>query len=299
MSTTFLLLMLATAIHFAMGFSIASFEESIVNPLFPSHEIPVYVYYPSFARNTTAWPTIVFAHGFECESKCYARGTLNQTQFAIDQRYTLQWLNTVVNNNESSPLYGSVDTTRSMAAGHSEGGGASILSVGSAYVDRLFDAKYRFNSVFVMAPCGQSGDSVMEAAQRLSVATFVFSATMDCICPSEESKRLYYAIPSSTCAYFSDVSNGTHCKWMNPRHSLATACQDLEVEICKVLRPHGHQTISERHQIAIGIEYINLFLSATIDNQQDFTKIAIDLNTAKSKGHMTDIQVADSCLKML
>eukprot|EP01083_Nonionella_stella_P309241 1094422_1 len=175
--------------------------------------------------------------------------------------------------------------------------------LGSAYVDRLFDAKYRFNSVFVMAPCGQSGDSVMEAAQRLSVATFVFSATMDCICPSEESKRLYYAIPSSTCAYFSDVSNGTHCKWMNPRHSLATACQDLEVEICKVLRPHTHQTISERHQIAIGIEYINLFLSATIgdnsNNQQDFTKIAIDLNTAKSKGHMTDIQVADSCLKML
>eukprot|EP01083_Nonionella_stella_P066535 175271_1 len=305
-----------------MGFDISSFEDTIINPLFPSHEIPVYVYYPSVAHNATLWPTIVFGHGFDCQSQwyswlyrdlvpngvivayvnSYARGPFNQTQFAIDQRYTLQWLNTVVNNNKSSPLYGSIDTTQSMAAGHSEGGGASILSAGSVYVDGLFHGKNRFNSVFVMAPCGQfSGDSVVDAAQRLSVPTFVFTATMDCICPPKESKRLYNAIPSSTCTILADVTNGTHCKWMNPSGPLASACHELEVGLCKVMRRNGSETILERHQIWFGVEYINLFLSATINDnsKQYFTEIAIDLKAAQRQGHMNDIQVADSCDTML
>eukprot|EP01083_Nonionella_stella_P232447 819969_1 len=311
-------LILAALIDSSLSANIGSFTSTIINPSFPAHSIPVFVYYPQPTSSKDPLPTIVFAHGFECSAteytwvyedivplgyivayiNSYTGHIFNQTQFAIDQRYTLEWLNTVVNNNKSSPLYGVIDTTKSLAAGHSEGGGTCLTSSGSPYVNSLF--KYKFNSIFVMAPCGQDG--TVESAQQIKIPTFAFTGTMDCACPSEEAKHLIDAIPSSTCKYYIDVTNGTHCHWMNPELVVAVACEEGEDLLCKVLRPNKNVTISEKKQLQIGSKYMQLFLNATIkdngQNQQDFSKIATDLNSDKSNGVMSEVQISEGCSNM-
>ena len=103
-------LFLQISMHFVYGgYKIGSFDETIINPSFPNHEIPVLVYYPTETGHV--WPTIIFAHGFEAEAtwydwiyrdmvplgfivayiNSYPRGPLNGTQFAIDQRYNKQF----------------------------------------------------------------------------------------------------------------------------------------------------------------------------------------------------------------
>ena len=308
-------------------YDIGHFDDTIINPLFPSHSIPVYVYYPiassSDSSNTykdTTFPSIVFGHGYQCDAAWYSwiyqdivglgyivayidsyapPSPLNQTQFAIDQRYTLQWLNTIVNNNKSSPLYSKINTDKSMASGHSEGGGASILGNGSEYINKLFDNKYNFNSIFTLAPCGQGSADTALAAQNVNIPVFVFTGTMDCICPSEEAYHLFNNINgNNVCKYYGDVINGTHCGWLSDDFFEKT-CSDIEKDLCQELhRNEEIEFLSDKEQTNIASEYMQLFLIATIVNdnsKNDFENITNQLNNDKNSGKMSKVVVSETC----
>eukprot|EP00484_Ammonia_sp_Unknown_P010471 CAMPEP_0197077666 /NCGR_PEP_ID=MMETSP1384-20130603/212736_1 /TAXON_ID=29189 /ORGANISM="Ammonia sp." /LENGTH=337 /DNA_ID=CAMNT_0042516531 /DNA_START=18 /DNA_END=1032 /DNA_ORIENTATION=- len=317
------------------AYKVEMFNETIVNPDFPTHDIPVYVYYPVTSNKSMTFPTIVFAHGFECEASYYGwihqdiaplgfivayinsypSGALNQTQFAIDQRYTLQWLNTVEtptaprqstikwtppnHTDSSSPIYHQVDTTKSMASGHSEGGGASFMAMGDAYINQLFAGKYTFNSIFTMAPCGQLNTA--QNAQNIphSIPIFVFTGTMDCICPSPEPRRLYDNVPKENCKYYADVTNATHCHWMNAPMVKEEACTAAETDICAFMYPNRNMTIPLQEQLNIASEYMQLFLTATItDNGQNsnaFKQILTDLEKDKQSGEINIVLSTNAC----
>ena len=49
--------------------------------------------------------------------------------YAAGQRYTLDWLLDSCNNNVSCPLYQQINPKTSIAAGHSAGGGATLMSI--------------------------------------------------------------------------------------------------------------------------------------------------------------------------
>eukprot|EP01084_Bolivina_argentea_P320741 556561_1 len=298
------------------SYKIGHFDETIINPTFPSHEIPVYLYYPITSNTTITFPTIIFAHGFECDAQWYSwiykdlvplgyivallnsfpfPGHLNQTQFAIDQRYTLKWLTTTVNNNKSSPLYQHIDNTKAVAAGHSEGGGASMETNGNPYVNKLFNNKYNFSAIFTMAPCGQGNTGA--SAENVNIPVFVFTGTMDCICPEQEAHFLYEKIPDLVCKYYSDVTNATHCHWLS-ENLFDNVCADAEKDLCEVLHPNDNVTISEKEQLSIGSKYLQMFLNATVvdgNNNNDFKKISAQLNTDKNDGVMTDVIISKTC----
>ena len=305
---------------YGQKYKIGTFNESIINPDFPNHEIPVYVYYPAMTEKDagTRFPTVIFAHVFECPSSWYPRiyqdivpygyivayinsfpnSQLNQTQFAIDQRYTLKWLNTIINNDKSSPLYQMINVNKSMGAGHSEGGGASITSIGNQYINQLFDDKYLFNSLFTMAPCGQGG--TVNNAQNVpaDIPIFVFTGTMDCICPSQEADRLFKNIPNANCKYYGDVTNATHCHWLDAPLIIEEACTDGEKDLCKELHPNNNITIPLKKQLDIASQYMLLFLNATIinsDNKNDLQQITEQLNNDKAKGDISTVTVSNAC----
>eukprot|EP01084_Bolivina_argentea_P114192 203350_1 len=219
----------------AMDGSIGSFNTTIINPEVPNHKIPVFIYYSlQLESYDYSWPVIVFAHGLRAEAlwyswvykdivplgyvvayiNSYTGFTMNQTQYAIDQRYTLKWLNTIVNNNMSSPLYKKINMNKSMAVGHSEGGGASIISNGNLVINSLFNNQNTFDSIFAMAPCGIQG-AIINSIQNINIPIFLFTSTMDCICPDEEIKVFFDKLSTTNCNFFADITNGTHCHWMD------------------------------------------------------------------------------------
>ena len=300
-------------------YKIGTFNQVIINPAFPSHEIPIFVYYPIVDKTVNIkFATIVFAHGFECNALWYPwiyenivpygyivayinsfeRGAVNGTQFAIDQRYALKWLNTIVNNNKSSILYSKINTNKSMGSGHSEGGGASLKSMGSQYINDIFDNKYKFSSLFTMAPCGQNDEADDAKNIPNGVPVFAFTGTMDCICPSQEAFHLFNNIPETDCKYYADVANATHCHWLDPPFIEQDVCTDAEKDLCQELHPNNNITIPLKKQIDIATQYMLLFLNSTIINNSDHNdleKITDQLNKDKANGQMFNVIVSNAC----
>eukprot|EP01084_Bolivina_argentea_P320740 556560_1 len=302
--------------------SIGQFNTTITSTTIVNHEIPVFLYYPLDEQNDVQYPVIVFAHGLRADAlwyswlykdivplgyivayiNSYTGFTMNQTQYAIDQRYTLKWLNTIVNNNISSPMYKKINTNKSMAAGHSEGGGASIISNGNEIINNLFHNQNKFSSIFVMAPCGIQG-AIINSIHNIDIPTFVFTATMDCICPPQEIKYLYDELRATNCTFFADVSNGTHCHWMNAPEIQEIACSQVETDICVVNHPHikNITVITEQKQLSIANKYIQLFINATLttnnsNTRSNFQNIVQQLYIDQSNSEMAQVNISNySC----
>merc|ERR1712154_106153 len=100
------------------------------------------------------------------------------------------------------------------------------------------------------------------------------------ICPEQEARHLFNNIPESVCKYYVDVTNATHCHWLNA-DLITSVCADGEKDLCAVLHPNNNITISGKKQLSIGSQYMQLFLTATLvdeNNKDDFGKIANQLN---------------------
>lgn len=297
-------------------YEIGNYTANITNPDFPDHSIPVSVYYPIHRNETELYPVIVFAHGFLCPSAWYTwvykditpmgyivayidsftGYDMNETQFAIDQRYTLKWFHTVVHYDKSSPLFGRIARDQAVAAGQSEGGGAAFTQAGNPEIDALFDHKFRFNSIFTMAPCGKGGVTAA-AAPNVNIPVFVFTGTMDCICPSEEAHRLYFKLPGDTCAFYADLLGGTHCQWLNAKLIDELACIEGEKLLCDILHPHSNDSIKWQEQLHYGSQYMLYFLDFTFGHETNkghaLGSIVSQLNEDLEDGLMKEIRVGN------
>eukprot|EP00483_Globobulimina_turgida_P005917 UN05927 len=144
-----------------------------------------------------------------------------------------------------------------------------------------------------MAPCGQGNTASW--SENVDIPVFIFTGTMDCICPEQEAHYLFAKIPDTVCKYYSDVTNATHCHWLNAPYPIESACVDGEEEMCKALHPNNNVTITEKEQLSIGSQYLQMFLTATIidnNNNNDFHKISNQLNVDKNNGQISDVIIS-------
>eukprot|EP01084_Bolivina_argentea_P230814 389391_1 len=180
-------------------YGVKTFSTTIVNTEANNHEIPITIHYPS-ANVNEQYPVMVFYHGWECMITWYdfiwqtlvplglivampndytASNATNENECAVTQRYTLDWIKQC-NTNPSCPLYQLV-SDKSIAIGHSMGGGVTFLSSSSNYsLQQTF--KYSFDAAFTFAGCGDAND-IIQAVKYIDIPIFIFTASHDCMCP--------------------------------------------------------------------------------------------------------------------
>lgn len=186
------------------------------------------IYYPSnSAGNNVAiasseFPVIVFGHGFAMQVGAYPNfwneyvpqgyimvfpttegGTIfpppDHGAFGEDLQFLVNRMQ-AEGQNAGSPFYQAV-SDRSAIMGHSMGGGASFLaSSGFTNVD----------CVVGLAPA-ETDPSAISAAVNITAPVLVFSGTSDGVTPSAEHHIPIYNAAGSSCKYFVNIENGSHC----------------------------------------------------------------------------------------
>eukprot|EP01084_Bolivina_argentea_P218033 370077_1 len=293
------------SIHSNGQYDINTWNTTIINTA-NNHKIPLTIHYPSNTNQT--YPLMIFYHGWECMNTWYdfiwqslvpkgliiampndytENNTTNENKCAISQRYTLDWIKKSCNINKSCPLYNIVGN-KSIAIGHSMGGGTTFLSSSSNYsLGQNFE--YSFDAAFTLSGCGDTTD-ILQAIKYIDIPIFVFTATHDCMCPPETTAIPYYnTLPNNTCRFLADITNGSHCGFMNAPQVHQDACNVFDVSACPT---HNHKNIALQTQIDIVMQYLTSFVNATMNddnNEQDFQRIGMQLQKDEVQGVMTVI----------
>jgi len=143
---------------------------------------------------------------------------------ARDQAFVLEYLRDQSTNNKQSPVYGLIGTV-SAAMGHSEGGVTSLIAADPNLLDHKY--KYNFTTVVDLSGCfGGFGDDYI-AAKHDNVPILFITGDHDCICPAANSYYLWTVSPS-TCKIFTNIMNGSHCRFADPGPVNGFFCFDLE-----------------------------------------------------------------------
>ena len=143
-----------------------------------------------------AWGPRLASHGFVAITINTTNLLADPTQRSTEQRQALTY---VVNqgNTASSPIFGLVDGERTGVAGHSMGGGASLLSV---LADPSIDA------AMPLAPWNISSNF-----QGITSPTLVVACQADTIAAvNTMASPMYNSIPATTKKMYISVTNGDH-----------------------------------------------------------------------------------------
>jgi triacylglycerol lipase len=143
-----------------------------------------------------AWGPRLASHGFVVVTINTTSLIADPTQRSIEQRQALTY---VVNqgNTPSSPIFGLVDGNRTGVAGHSMGGGASLIS---AQADPSIDA------VMPLAPWNLGSNF-----QGITSPTLVLACQADGVAaPNTMASPMYNSIPATTTKMYISVTNGDH-----------------------------------------------------------------------------------------
>ena len=177
------------------------------------------------------FPVVVFGHGWLTPTSSYAYiwnslapagyivvmvdtegdAAPDQDQFARDMAFVVDSFQQE-NANPASFFYGKV-APASAAAGHSMGGGASIVSVQySANIDTV-----------VNLAAAQNSAPVIEDAALVTQPALMISGASDCVAPpSDHQIPMYQAMPS-ICKYFVSIVQGSHCQFCQNNSTCTTA----------------------------------------------------------------------------
>eukprot|EP01084_Bolivina_argentea_P056788 103874_1 len=309
------LFIIAVINHICFGdnSSIITWETEIRN-VATNHRIPLKVHYPNTTSVNNKYPIMVFNHGGDTKNTWYDfiwqnlvpqgyivampgdyEKYINDLHYAADQRYTLDYLLGNCNKNISCPLYNSIIPI-SMCSGHSEGGAASFFSIGNYPLGQTF--KYEFDAAFTLSGCTFRQNEVENAIKNITnKSIFFMGGTHDCICQPDRNTVVFFneVTDKNSCKYLADITNGTHCHFMEPPLSVRDVpCLTEEELICP---KEYHNNLEKEKQWAIVIQYMTLFLNATLNkNYDNFQMIVNKLNNDKSNGVMTDIGNAN-CIK--
>jgi dienelactone hydrolase len=143
-----------------------------------------------------AWGPRLASHGFVVVTINTTNLFADPTQRSTEQRQALTY---VVNqgNTASSPIFGLVDGNRTGVAGHSMGGGASLIS---AQADPSIDA------VMPLAPWNLGANF-----QGVTSPTLVLACQADTVAPVDTfALPMYNSIPATTKKMYISVTNGDH-----------------------------------------------------------------------------------------
>ncbi len=188
------------------------------------------IYYPSVTggdnvpiagENGTAFPLLVFGHGFVMEWGAYSNFWTNlvpqgyimafprtETDLSPDHMtfgQDIAFLVKVIQQegeNPESPFFEKVDST-SCVMGHSMGGGSSFLSI--QYNPSI--------TAIVNFAAAETNPSAIAACSSISVPALVFAGGNDCITPPVTNQLLMYNSLASPCKTMIEIDGGSHCQF--------------------------------------------------------------------------------------
>lgn len=181
-------------------------------------------------KNQTApAPAVAFAHGFGLGPGLYPVaqqlaaqhgmvvllphdwGVLPSTRnLALDQVFLLAHAVEQSKSNPSSPLYGRV-ANRTLLAGHSLGGGSSILAA-----DTDLAAGYPTPTALATMSLGTyTIPGALSSAPKISpkMPALLLTASQDCIDPPAKNSVAVFEALTSRCAFVVSVTGGSHCQY--------------------------------------------------------------------------------------
>eukprot|EP00483_Globobulimina_turgida_P007857 UN07872 len=194
-------------------YDVITWKTKIYNPTWDvfTDKIPLLIHYPKTDDKTLKFPVIVFNHGGDCKNTyydyvwqnlapqgyivampgLYEHPWISEYEYTAAQRYTLNWLRSDCNANTSCPLYGMVGN-KSIASGHSMGGGASFLSVSNFNVNETFENE--FDASFTLSGCDNRYDELITSLHNVekTKTMFIMSGSRDCICPPDRNSDVFY-----------------------------------------------------------------------------------------------------------
>jgi predicted dienelactone hydrolase len=213
---------------FTQPYNIENISLKLRDPSRGNRRIPVEIFYPVTKYSSDSvmddktgkkFPLICFGHGFVLDIENYrilldsivSKGFIiafpmtekgffpSHRSLAADLRFVLD-KSPDMGSDQSSPLYGIVDSARCLI-GHSMGGGAA------------FHAAARNTSLTSLAAITpyNTKPSAAEAAGNVSVPTLIISGAEDCITPADKHQLNIYNGSGSAKKTLITILGGTHC----------------------------------------------------------------------------------------
>ncbi|MBI1319498.1 MAG: hypothetical protein GC168_11215 [Candidatus Hydrogenedens sp.] len=235
-----------------------------------NRSIPVSVYYPAefdgadapaVTNAEEAFPVIVFGHGFLIGINFYPY----IQEALVPQGFVLVLVNTetgfpdhgafgqdlafvadamlAMNSQSGSPFEGLL-APKAGVAGHSMGGGATLLSV-----------QYSSNIGAVMPlAAADTNPSAISAAENITIPAAIVSASGDCVAPPDQHQIPMYVSLPGTNRYFISIIDGSHCQFATG----SAICNSGQI-LCL-----GRQYIAESKQQQITTDLMDEWFDATL-----------------------------------
>lgn len=236
----------------AQSFLTGTTAITFTDPARSNRQIATDIFYPAntagsgvpVATGTTAFPAVVFGHGFSLGTASYRRladslvsyGYVvampatetglapSHDNFGKDLAFVADAI-TALGSNSSSFLYQRI-SNKAAVSGHSMGGGCSFIgaATGNSSIKALFN--------FAAA---ETNPSATAAASLVNVPTLIFSGSSDCIVPPATQLAMYNNIPAG-CKTYINITGGTHCQIANNNASctfgqLTSGCNTSSINV--------------------------------------------------------------------
>jgi dienelactone hydrolase len=214
---------LSVLVLFIISVSVFSYEIENYSEIFidedrDNREIEVEIFYPVNADESISFPVIVFGHGWLMNFNSYGSFTQemvssglivifprteegitpNHQDFALDISFLKDAIQQE-NSSQSSNLFNIV-MNKTFAAGHSMGGGSSILA---SNLNESFSGLFNFAAA-------ETNPSAIAAAENVDCPSIIFSANDDNIAPAEENQLPMYQNLASTNKFYINILNEGH-----------------------------------------------------------------------------------------
>jgi pimeloyl-ACP methyl ester carboxylesterase len=202
----------------AFSYDIGNYSDTFIDVERDNREIDVEVFYPINDSPGMTFPVMIFGHGWLMNFGSYSflteqlvmNGVIvvfpetesgvfpNHLDFASDIAF-LEGVIQLDNNDQSSNLFNIV-MDKTFAAGHSMGGGSSILasSFGNTF------------SGLINFAAAETDPSAIDAAENVNCPSIIFSANDDNIAPAGSNQLPMYENLASTNKYYINIFNEGH-----------------------------------------------------------------------------------------
>ncbi len=215
----------------AQPFSVGSTEFTWPDPARNNRQVAVKAYYPALSAGVNApaaggtFPSIVFGHGFVMSYTAYEnlweyfvpKGYIflmvdmensfspSHENFGRDILFTGQTFEQKSQSESTFPLY-QKHSGKTGFAGHSMGGGASVLAAS-------FEPSFP-HLVVGMAPA-ETNPSAVAAAPIVDAPYLIFAGTGDAVTPPADHQIPIYNALGSSCKFLVSMIGASHCYYAN------------------------------------------------------------------------------------
>jgi len=282
-------------------YQVKGFFSTLTDPFQgPLHFVRVSVHYPVTSSPMQQFPLLVFSPGYLGAYTYYdwvwqyfvPRGYVvaiggsydydpisDPTEKGRDQAFLLDYLRNESISNPNSPVYHLINPSSSAAMGHSEGGVASIISADPTILEYPYHNNW--TTLVVLSGCFPPWELIYaDAAKYDTLPILWITGTHDCICTPSMNSYLYGLSPS-TCKYFTNLVNASHCLWSNMSVVELEGCWAAEV----VAGCGLDELLSLSVQISRSIEYIAPWLNWKLKGvTADQTRLNNQLSQDKANG---------------